>query len=585
VTSFTRADCELLARYGSARVRWTRVDATSKRKLADVRERVKQVLSAAADSPQVEALRVPLATFVAPGRPNERVPAQYWGCLYPTTVPRRSFALQLAFAISGDGAELALRMGGDRREARDPKVASRNRYVLEEAQQQLATLPPDVIEAVDARLDRGWRFRSASRFAAEATRARQFDTLAEWVQFAASPMGGGASISCQFTSRALEKVGTAITDRFIEMAIIFAPLLEYVYHDVVAAPLVDETVIESSSARELPGVGATVPSFIGAVAEPAPSYDAGSVRASTAAPAHAHADAPAATPYTLDMAADGLFVPRTELEHMVALLDRRRNLILEGAPGVGKTYVARRLAYALLGATDAARMEMVQFHPSYSYEDFVQGWRPAAGGTFALRNGVFYEFCRAARNDPGRPYVFVIDEINRGNVAAIFGELLMLLERDKRGDAFAVPLTYALGRSDRFAIPENVYLIATMNTADRSVAMVDYALRRRFAFVRIPPAFGTPAFTTHLTRFGVARSLARRIVTRISALNTDIVDDRKRLGPGFEIGHSPFVPTSRGTYDEAWYADIIRTEIEPLLREYWFDDPDRVADAVAQLLS
>jgi 5-methylcytosine-specific restriction protein B len=181
--------------------------------------------------------------------------------------------------------------------------------------------------------------------------------------------------------------------------------------------------------------------------------------------------------------------------------------------------------------------------------------------------------------------VFVIDEINRGNVSAIFGELLMLLERDKRGDNFAVPLTYAVSRSDRFAIPPNIHVIATMNTADRSVAMVDYALRRRFAFTRLRPAFDSPAFVTYLAKQGVAKPLARRIASRMIAINREIVDDRKRLGVGFEIGHSPFVPVERGSYDDAWYRDIVLSEIEPLLREYWFDDPERAADAVAQLLA
>jgi 5-methylcytosine-specific restriction endonuclease McrBC GTP-binding regulatory subunit McrB len=286
-------------------------------------------------------------------------------------------------------------------------------------------------------------------------------------------------------------------------------------------------------------------------------------------------------------------MPRDDFSQTLALLAHKQNLILEGAPGVGKTFIAHRLAYALLGAKDPSRVEMVQFHQSYSYEDFIQGWRPAAGGGFALRNGVFYDFARLAAADPDRPYVFIIDEINRGNVSKIFGELLMLLERDKRGDAFAVPLTYALGRNDRFAVPPNLYFIGTMNTADRSLAMVDFALRRRFAFVRLMPAFESKTFVKFITRRGVPATLARRIAQRMRDLNTEIMDDRKRLGPGFEIGHSFFVPsptpstqtTVKPTYDEAWYRSIVMSEIEPLLREYWFDDPDRVAELVARLLA
>jgi 5-methylcytosine-specific restriction enzyme B len=162
----------------------------------------------------------------------------------------------------------------------------------------------------------------------------------------------------------------------------------------------------------------------------------------------------------------------------------------------------------------------------------------------------------------------------------------MLLELDKRGTAFSVPLTYTLGRTDRFAVPANLHLIGTMNTADRSIAMVDYALRRRFAFVRLSPAFGSRELTRYLTRRGVPKLLVRRITDRMTALNEEILEDRKRLGSGFEIGHSFFVPSAgAGPYDEAWYQAIIMSEIEPLLREYWFDDPGRVADAVKQLLA
>jgi hypothetical protein len=169
----------------------------------------------------------------------------------------------------------------------------------------------------------------------------------------------------------------------------------------------------------------------------------------------------------------------------------------------------------------------------------------------------------------------------------------MLLERDKRGDAFAVPLTYALGRGDRFAVPPNLYFIGTMNTADRSLAMVDFALRRRFAFVRLMPAFESKTFVKFITRRGVPAALARRIAQRMRDLNIEIMEDRKRLGPGFEIGHSFFVPSStastqtavKPTYDETWYHSVVMSEIEPLLREYWFDDPDRVAEIVARLLA
>ncbi len=568
----------MLARYGNARVRWSRVDAVSRRKLADVRERVKQLIAIGADR---QTVGIPLSQFVAPGRAHDRVPSDYWGCLYPAAVAGKAFGLQLAVVVSANGAELALVMGGERRESRDPKVAAQNRRALDEAQQQLAALSSSAAMDFEASFGKGWRYRKSLR---RPSRAADFETFTEWVQYAASPLGAGASISCHLSPAALEKLGPRIVDQFVEMTNLFAPLLQYVYGDDVSASVPGSEGGEGG--ERLPGlheiaaglheIAAPPPRM---VAEEAPTYEPG-----PAVPASLPNRA-AVRAFTLDDALADLFIPREEVEQMLTLLDRRRNLMIEGPPGVGKTFLARRLAYTLMGETDSHRLEVVQFHPSYSYEDFVQGWRPAAGGSFALRNGVFYEFCRAARYDLDRPYVFVIDEINRGNVSAIFGELLMLLERDKRGEHFSVPLTYAVSRSDRFSIPPNVYVIATMNTADRSVAMVDYALRRRFAFTRLRPAFGLPAFTDFLVERGVGKPLARRISTRLLAINGEIVDDRKRLGHGFEIGHSVFVPHERGRYDDAWYRGIIRSEIEPLLREYWFDDPDRVAEAVAQLLA
>jgi 5-methylcytosine-specific restriction protein B len=298
-----------------------------------------------------------------------------------------------------------------------------------------------------------------------------------------------------------------------------------------------------------------------------------------------HKTGPVPTPYTPADALAGSFVSADEFRDMLAALARKMNLILQGPPGVGKTFLARRLAFARAGTADPARVAGVQFHQSYAYEDFVQGYRPAEGGGFARRDGVFFEFCRRAADDPRHDYVFLIDEINRGNLSKVFGELFVLIEADKRGEAFAVPLTYARHAGETFFVPANLYLIGMMNTADRSLALVDYALRRRFAFADLRPAFDRPEFRTFLAAAGVGPDVIDRIVTRMTRLNAVIRSETGSLGPGFEVGHSFFCPA--GTEERLgfdWYRAVVESEIAPLLREYWFDDPARAAELTAELL-
>lgn len=278
----------------------------------------------------------------------------------------------------------------------------------------------------------------------------------------------------------------------------------------------------------------------------------------------------------------GLFMTADKHDEIIARLKRKKAIILQGPPGVGKTFVARRLAFAIMGMKDVRRVAMVQFHPSYGYEDFVQGFRPTRTG-LERRDGVFYQFVRLARNDPDRDWFFIIDEINRGNLAKIFGELLMLIEADKRGPEHAIPLTYSEGPDETFYLPANLYFIGTMNTADRSLAMVDYALRRRFAFETLDPAIDSPAFATWLKERKANDALITRIRAKIGSLN-EVITNERDLGSRFRIGHSFFCPPDGHAPDETWYREVIGGEIQPLLEEY-FDSPDRVKKLVAELLA
>lgn len=285
--------------------------------------------------------------------------------------------------------------------------------------------------------------------------------------------------------------------------------------------------------------------------------------------------------YTKSDALADLFMEEAELDKIMALWRRKRNLILQGAPGTGKTFIARRLAYLLMAQRDGGRVQMVQFHQSSSYEDFIQGIRPDGVG-FSVQPGVFYTFCRRAMLRPDEAHVFIIDEINRGNLSKVFGELMMLIEPDKRGPEFAMRLSYSRDDEERFFVPENVYLIGTMNTADRSLSLVDYALRRRFGFWEMQPGFATEAFAETLTARGAEKALIREIRGRMERLNEMIAEDRSNPGGGHRIGHSFFVPPADA--DAAWLEDIIAHEILPLVEEYWVDD-DKKRESARRILT
>jgi hypothetical protein len=284
-------------------------------------------------------------------------------------------------------------------------------------------------------------------------------------------------------------------------------------------------------------------------------------------------------PYTLADATSESFLDPVWLKSTLDLWHVKKNLVLQGPPGTGKTFVAKRLAWLLMGEQDTSRLHMVQFHPSYSYEDFIEGYRPNGQSGFTLKSGHFLSFCRRAASDPDRPYLFVIDEINRGNLSKIFGEVMMGIEADKRGES--IHLQY--GSSDQpFSIPHNLHLIGTMNTADRSLALVDYALRRRFAFRTMSPEFG-PRFADYLSSRSVPSDITTQIVRGLNELNQLIASDAS-LGSGYTVGHSYFCdPPQNGDDPRAWLSRIWEFEVLPLIEEYWFDQSDQV-DEAKQLL-
>jgi len=284
--------------------------------------------------------------------------------------------------------------------------------------------------------------------------------------------------------------------------------------------------------------------------------------------------------YTKVDALSELFIDESTLDKVLITLERKKNIVLQGPPGTGKSFIAKRLAYCALGIKDSSKVEMVQFHQSYSYEDFIQGYRPTESGAFALQDGVFYRFCQKAHADPDNKYFFIIDEINRGNLSKIFGELMLLIESDKRGEHYAVSLTYS-ANSETFYVPNNVYIIGTMNTADRSLAVVDYALRRRFSFIHIHPNF-EEKLRNYLSTI-LDKKLVNKIAERLTALNRQIKSD-PHLGDGFLIGHSYFCNLQKSENHDSWYEDIVKFEIEPLLKEYWFDDLEKANTAAEKLL-
>lgn len=280
--------------------------------------------------------------------------------------------------------------------------------------------------------------------------------------------------------------------------------------------------------------------------------------------------------YSPEKFLEEVYMDSDSYDTLVELIRMKKNVILQGAPGVGKTFAAKRLAYSMMGCKDQDRVMMVQFHQSYTYEDFIEGFRPSSTDSgFEIKKGSFYNFCKKAADDLDKEYFFIIDEINRGNLSKIFGELFMLIENDKRGNA--LQLLYS---DEKFFVPANVYIIGMMNTADRSLAMLDYALRRRFAFFEMKPAFENERFRTY--RMDLDSAKFNRLIDCVEKLNSVIASDDS-LGDGFCIGHSYFCNLTEVT--DKVLSNIVEYEMVPLLKEYWFDEPSKVRDWTDMLRS
>ena len=269
--------------------------------------------------------------------------------------------------------------------------------------------------------------------------------------------------------------------------------------------------------------------------------------------------------YTKSDFLDEVYMTEKRYENLVVVLRNKKNIILQGAPGVGKTFAAKRLAWSMMGEKDDSRIEFVQFHQNYSYEDFMMGYKPVEDG-FELKYGIFYRFCQRAANQPDKEFFFIIDEINRGNMSKIFGELLMLIEKD-----YSAPNATLAYNGLSFSVPKNLYIIGMMNTADRSLAMIDYALRRRFSFFEVEPGFDSEGFIHYQN--GLNNETLNELINKVKDLNREISLD-KSLGKGFCIGHSYFC--GRDVCTEEWLHSIVDYDILPMLSEYWFDDANKL---------
>jgi MoxR-like ATPase len=497
---FDHSDCEVFERYPNS-VAWGEVSKPDQERFKSIRSRLKQI---AEHGSRVQGTVV-LQAATSLATPNGRSPKDIWCCVYPAAAGNKSYAFQVALILRRRGLELCFCLGAGTSQIQDADERQKLLQGFREAKAKLRLLPTTTVLAVEQRLAGSWFYRDSWR--RDGPNRSEFTSLSDWLKHATQEGAAAASVSTYMTPEELEIIGDGIQQSFLEAVETFRPLLDFPF-------AADGTSVQSQEIQQ----------------EPSQSTD-----------------------YSInDLAKDTGFDVET-LKRWKRGLERKGQAIFYGPPGTGKTFIADKLSKHLISGTDGLR-EVIQFHPSYAYEDFMQGIRPKSTEgilSYPIVPGRFLEFCDEARTREG-PCVLIVDEINRANLSRVFGELMYLLEYRNE----EIPLA----GGGMFDIPNNVRLLGTMNTADRSIALVDHALRRRFAFIPLHPEYEI------LLQFQRARGFdATKLIQQLKLLNK-VIDN-----PHYEVGIAFFLKEDLG--DDM--SDIWQMEIEPYLEEYFFDQPQK----------
>jgi MoxR-like ATPase len=508
---FTKSDCQLFEKYPKA-IPFNQAPEGDEAQFRHIWGALKNLSSHVS---QLSLWNIKVTSGTSSLSPNGKTPKEIWTCVYPSAVPNKSYAIQLAFILSQRGGELCFCLGAGSSQIKNQKKVAELKDLFLWAKANLATLPATTIAEVERSFKRKWYFRRAWR---ESNKGNDFPNMSEWIQYALKPETNGGSISYYYSPEELENAGPSIVEAYEEAAATFKPILEWVYRG-----------------RNTPKV-AKIPDEPKAVSNSHPVQAA----------------------YSLESFEDETGFAQDTINDWMRRLRRKKQLIIQGPPGTGKTFVAERLARFLVSESEGFH-ETLQFHPAYTYEDFIQGLRPEANNGqifFRMIPGRFRDFCdNASKRSNETPCVLIIDEFNRANLSRVFGELMYLLEyRDK-----VVPLA---ANGTPFQIPKNVFLICTMNTADRSIALVDHALRRRFSFVHISPQYEI------LSKVLKAHGLPEESLVKTLKMVNQAINDQH-----YEVGTSFFMKAPEKLKDNL--REIWTGEVEPYLEEYFYDQPEK----------